>query len=134
MISDHFLLVSLCKYLRDFLTMERTFEGLEMQAYRSQMINPSLTKKKKKNSEENSGFTLKAVITIAKVSGSSHNHIILYVIRNKFAFQHLDFLLYLILEVLEVNWNSRIWLPKRGGKRKNPRHLPWFFCIKVSSQ
>ena len=27
--------------------MERTFEGLEMQAYRSQMINPSLTKKKK---------------------------------------------------------------------------------------
>ena len=28
--------------------MERTFEGLELQAYRSQMINPSLTKKKKK--------------------------------------------------------------------------------------
>ena len=103
--------------------MERTFEGLEMQAYRSQMINPSLTKKKK-NSEEHSGFTLKALITIAKVSGSSYNHITLYVIRNKVAFQHLDFLLYVILEVLKVNWNSRIWLPERGGQIKTPDTCP----------
>ena len=89
------------------------------------MINPSLTKKKKKkNPEEHSGFTLKAVITIATVSGRSCNHIILYVIRNKFAFQHLDFLLYLILEVLEVNRNSRIWLPKRRGKIKTPDTCP----------
>lgn len=85
------------------------------------MINPSLTKK---NPEEHSGFTLKAVITIAKVSGRSCNHSTLYVIRNKFAFQHLDFLLYLILEVLEVNRNSRIWLPKRRGKIKTPDTCP----------
>ena len=114
--------------------MERTFEGLELQAYRSQMINPSLTKKKKKkkNPEEHSGFTLKAVITIAKVSGSSYNHITLYVIRNKFAFQHLDFLMYLILEVLEVNWYSRIWLPERGGKIKTPDTCPGSSVLRLA--